>query len=166
MGTHAVQRGATAETVSANVKRLRTSKNLGLRGLAKKLGEVGRPLGHGAVDQIEKGTRRVDVDDLLALAVALDVVPSALLMPEPTKEEWDTFTNAEKLLDTWTAETTGNPEGVAARDLWRWLKAEGPPRAMDDERERHKWLVGAVPARFLPGWKQAALKEGANHGDD
>ena len=75
MGTNAVQRGATAETVSANVKRLRLEQNLGLRGLAKKLGEVGRPLTHSAVDQIEKGTRRVDVDDLMALAAALDVFP-------------------------------------------------------------------------------------------
>jgi len=42
---------------------------------------VGRPLGHSAVDQIEKGTRRVDVDDLMALAAALGVSPITLLMP-------------------------------------------------------------------------------------
>ena len=81
MGTNAVQRDATAETVSANVKRLRTKQNLGLRGLSTKLGEVGRPLGHSAVDQIEKGTRRVDVDDLMALAVALEVSPRRYCMP-------------------------------------------------------------------------------------
>lgn len=46
-----------------------------------KLGEVGRRLTHSAVDQIEKGTRRVDVDDLMALAAALDVSPATLLMP-------------------------------------------------------------------------------------
>ncbi|MGO9101838.1 MAG: helix-turn-helix domain-containing protein [Mycobacterium sp.] len=81
MGTNAVQRDATAETVSANVKRLRTQQNLGLRGLSKKLGEIGRPLGHSAIDQIEKGTRRVDVDDLVALALALDASPLTLLRP-------------------------------------------------------------------------------------
>jgi len=52
-----------------------------LRSLSKKLGEVGRPLGHSAIDQIEKGTRRVDVDDLVALALALDASPIALLTP-------------------------------------------------------------------------------------
>jgi transcriptional regulator with XRE-family HTH domain len=81
MGTNAVQRDATAEAVSANVKRLRLKQNLGLRGLSKKLGDVGRPLGHSAIDQIEKGTRRVDVDDLVALALALDASPIALLAP-------------------------------------------------------------------------------------
>jgi transcriptional regulator with XRE-family HTH domain len=81
MGTHAVQRDATAETVSANVKRLRTDQNLGLRGLSTKLGAVGRPLRHTAIDQIEKGERRVDVDDLMALALALDTSPIALLTP-------------------------------------------------------------------------------------
>ena len=54
-------------------------------GLAKKLGDVGRRRGHSAVDQIEKGTRRVDVDDLMALAEALNVSPITLLMPQTTK---------------------------------------------------------------------------------
>ena len=54
-------------------------------GLAKKLGDVGRRLGHSAVDQIEKGARRVDVDDLMALAEALNVSPITLLMPQTTK---------------------------------------------------------------------------------
>src|ERR1700736_1212444 len=87
MGTNAVQRDATAETVSANVKRLRLEQNLGLRGLSKRLGEVGRPLGHSAVDQIEKGTRRVDVDDLMALALAFNVSPATLLMPKTSRAE-------------------------------------------------------------------------------
>lgn len=81
MGTHAVQRGPTAETVSANVKRLRESQNLGLRALASKLANTGRPLTHTALDKIERGTRRVDVDDLMALAGALGVSPLRLLMP-------------------------------------------------------------------------------------
>jgi predicted nucleic acid-binding protein len=81
MGTNAVRHDATAETVSANVKRLRLDQNLGLRGLAKKLKEVNRPLTHSAIDQIEKGARRVDVDDLMALAVALEVSPATLLTP-------------------------------------------------------------------------------------
>ena len=52
MGTNAVQRDATAETVSANVKRLRLKQNLGLRGLSKKLGDVGRPL--ALIEQVQR----------------------------------------------------------------------------------------------------------------
>lgn len=166
MGTNAVQRGPTAETVSANVKRLRTEQNLGLRGLATKLAEVGRPLTHSAVDQIEKGNRRVDVDDLLALAAALDVTVAALLMPEPTEEEWDTFTNEVKMADSWVAKATGHPEGVPAKILWKWLTAAGPPRAVEDERDRFAWLARAVPRRFLPFGKTVTRKEGADLGDD
>jgi transcriptional regulator with XRE-family HTH domain len=110
MGTNAVQRDATAETVSANVKRLRTKQNLGLRSLSKKLGEVGRPLGHSAVDQIEKGTRRVDVDDLMALALALGVSPVTFLMPE-TVEPAD------------MVEVTGLDGPREAKQLWQWLTA-------------------------------------------
>jgi transcriptional regulator with XRE-family HTH domain len=81
MGTNAVQRGSTADTVAANVKRLREGKNLGLRALAGRLADAGRPLTHTALDKIERGTRRVDVDDLMALAVTLGVSPLRLLMP-------------------------------------------------------------------------------------
>lgn len=109
MGTNAVQRDATAETVSANVKRLRVKQNLGLRGLSKKLGDAGRPLGHSAVDQIEKGTRRVDVDDLLALAVALDVSPVTLLMPAEVD-----------MADP--VRVTGLVERAAAVGVWEWLR--------------------------------------------
>ncbi len=115
MGTNAVQRDATAKTVSANVKRLRKEQNLGLRGLSNKLGEVGRPLGHSAVDQIEKGTRRVDVDDLMALAVALGVSPVALLMPA--------VHSAEPQDDV---ESTAVAVPIPAKLLWGWLTAEYP----------------------------------------
>ncbi len=108
MGTNPVQRQATADTVSENVKRLREKRNLGLRGLAKKLGEVGRPLTHSAVDQIEKGTRRVDVDDLMALAAAFDVSPITLLMPASARND--------------LVEVTGRPPEQAEK-VWDWLRA-------------------------------------------
>src|SRR5437868_3273740 len=110
MGTNAVQRDVTAETVSANVSRLRADRNLGLRGLSKKLGEVGRPLGHSAVDQIEKGTRRVDVDDLVALAVALEVSPETLLMPYAENAD------DEVQITGWGP--------MAASEAWRWMQTD------------------------------------------
>jgi transcriptional regulator with XRE-family HTH domain len=125
-------------TVSANVKRLRKDQNLGLRGLANKLGEVGRPLEHSAVDQIEKGTRRVDVDDLMALAAALDVAPVTLLIPDTTAEGWDT-----------AVEATGIPDGITAQHLWLWLTAVHPPRRVADHREYVMWLARAVPSADL-----------------
>jgi transcriptional regulator with XRE-family HTH domain len=136
MGTHAVQRDATARTVSENVNRHRLKRKLGLRGLAKKLGEVGRPLTHSAVDQIEKGTRRVDVDDLMALAAALDVSPITLLMP------------AEVDVST-VVVATGLHEKVTAKRLWSWLNASYP-------------VKGAVLAFYsdaLPSWERDQMEK-------
>lgn len=133
MGTNAVQRGPTAATVAANVKRLREQLNLGLRALAQRLADAGRPLTHTALDKIERGTRRVDVDDLMALAAALEVSPITLLMP-PTTTDAD---NAD-------ISVTG---AVSALRLWQWLVAEMP-------------LTGDTPtevfgfiARSVPGWR-------------
>jgi transcriptional regulator with XRE-family HTH domain len=120
MGTNAVQRGATAEAVSANVKRLRKEENLGLRSLSNRLSDVGRPLGHSAVDQIEKGTRRVDVDDLLALAVALRVSPVTLLMPEV-----DSAGPKDRVTMTGT-DPSGPPVLIPAQAVWEWLTAQRP----------------------------------------
>ena len=115
MGTNAVQRDATADTVSTNVRRLRTDQNLGLRRLATKLGEAGRPLTHSAVDQIEKGTRRVDVDDLMALAAALDVSPATLLMPVSDEDQ--------------EVSVSGHKDKLTGRQVWDWITAHRPPRA-------------------------------------
>lgn len=112
MGTHAVQRQATARTVSENVKRLRLEQNLGLRALSTELGEVGRPLTHSAVDQIEKGTRRVDVDDLMALAAALNVSPATLLMPAGDKD--------------YKVAVTGHPRKLPCHKAWEWITAQWP----------------------------------------
>jgi transcriptional regulator with XRE-family HTH domain len=171
MGTNAVQRDATAKTVSANVKRLRTDQNLGLRGLSTKLGEVGRPLGHSAVDQIEKGTRRVDVDDLMALAVALGVSPATLLMPAV-----DTAGRREHVTATAVnvAPGTAAPVPVIAEHLWRWLTAEA---AVDAEnliafagrawpRWRQERLAAEVEAANKALQEHIAAKKGMSDGDD
>jgi transcriptional regulator with XRE-family HTH domain len=153
MGTNPVQRDATAETVSANVKRLRTEQNLGLRGLSNKLGEVGRPLGHSAVDQIEKGTRRVDVDDLLALAAALGVSPITLLTPGMPGDSGQMVA------------VPGEDVPIPAARLWLWLKAEAPLPGY--KRPHRRFFVDSRP-EWDPGPGDPALwmKEDAPDGDD
>jgi 8-oxo-dGTP diphosphatase len=49
--------------------------------LSERLTELGRPIPTLGLSRIEKGNRRVDVADLIALAVVLDVNPAALLLP-------------------------------------------------------------------------------------
>ena len=141
MGTNPVQRDTTAETVSANVRRLRKEQNLGLRGLATKLAEAGRPLTHSAVDQIEQGKRRVDVDDLIALAAALGVSPITLLMPGMLNED------SAKMVEVARCH-------LSVGRLWRWLRADIalPGYALPQRRffvdSRPEWDPGAGDPRL------------------
>lgn len=77
----AVQYGPTAATVAGNVKRLREIQNMTIYSLSGALETAGRPITPSAVAKIEKMQRQVTVDDLMALAIALEVSPSALLLP-------------------------------------------------------------------------------------
>jgi transcriptional regulator with XRE-family HTH domain len=81
MGTRRVEQGDTGHVVAAQIRRLRDEKRLSLQELSDRLAAVGRPILPSGLSKIEQGTRRVDVDDLVALADALGGVPSQLLEP-------------------------------------------------------------------------------------
>jgi hypothetical protein len=49
--------------------------------LSEQLAQLGRPIPPSGITKIEKHVRRVDADDLVALALALNVSPVALLLP-------------------------------------------------------------------------------------
>lgn len=55
--------------------------NVTLRELQQRLRSVGHEISASGIQKIEAGVRRVDVDDLVALAVVLGVNPNALLFP-------------------------------------------------------------------------------------
>ena len=76
-----VRMSATGRQVRENVGRIRKGRGMTQVDLAAALLATDRPLGVSAINEIENGARRVDVDDLTALAVALGVNPNALLMP-------------------------------------------------------------------------------------
>jgi transcriptional regulator with XRE-family HTH domain len=81
MGTRKVELGEAGHTVKAQVRRLREQRGLSLQALSERLETVGRPILASGLSKIEAGTRRVDVDDLVALAEALGTVPDDLLTP-------------------------------------------------------------------------------------
>jgi 8-oxo-dGTP pyrophosphatase MutT (NUDIX family)/transcriptional regulator with XRE-family HTH domain len=73
--------GPVGRYVIENLKQLRDARRLTYRELADRLATLGRPIPTLGLSRIEKGTRRVDADDLVALAIALGVNPAALLLP-------------------------------------------------------------------------------------
>ncbi len=84
MATRDLERGPVAERVSRNLLVLRSEKEMTLGQLSERLSELGRPISISGLSKIERGERRVDVDDLVAIAVALDESPNRLLLPGPS----------------------------------------------------------------------------------
>lgn len=76
--------GPVGEALRHNIRRIREGRRITYVELSERLGNVGRPIPVLGLRRIERGERRVDVDDLAALATALSVTPAQLL-EEPTE---------------------------------------------------------------------------------
>lgn len=73
--------GPAGETLRGNLRRIRIGRAFSYQGLSDLLAATGRRLPPISLRRIEDGTRRVDVDDLMALSVALDVSVVDLIVP-------------------------------------------------------------------------------------
>lgn len=125
--------GETGATVARNVRMLRLGRGLAYTELAVILGAIGREIPTWGLRKIESGGRRVDADDLVALARALNVSPATLLMPLAEGPEV-------------SVTVTGVDGTVSARRVWEWLMAR-QPLVDDSTRESYVFLYRAVP-----GW--------------
>ncbi|MCB0925142.1 MAG: helix-turn-helix transcriptional regulator [Mycobacterium sp.] len=126
-------RGPTADTVAANITTLRESQNLNYTQVSERLSGVGRKISAVGVRRIEAGERRVDVDDLVAFALALRTSPATLLMPKIRQVgPADLVAIAE-----------AGPESEA-NDVWAWLTAQ---RAIDPALDYLEF-----GSRSWPGW--------------
>lgn len=101
--------GPTGLTVAANIKRLREEQRLTYVELSHTLSELGRPIPTLGLSRIESGQRRVDADDLMALASALGAAPNILLMPGGYDDEE-------------TTETTGSAKPVPLKSIYYFLE--------------------------------------------
>lgn len=101
--------GPTGLTAAANIKRLREEQRLTYVELSHTLSELGRPIPTLGLSRIESGQRRVDADDLMAIASALGVAPNILLLPEGHDR-------------TALVEVTGASGLVAIEDIFHFLE--------------------------------------------
>jgi hypothetical protein len=79
--------GPAGEVLAANIKRVRTAQRLGFAELSRLLADVGRPIPELGLRRIEKDERRVDFDDLLALAYVLEVCPVDLMVSNEAADD-------------------------------------------------------------------------------
>nr|WP_062336140.1 helix-turn-helix transcriptional regulator [Herbidospora sakaeratensis] len=78
--------GPTARAVAANIRARRATLGLSYEGVVARLQLQGHYATQQLLSRIELGQRRVDVDDLVALAAALDTTPAELLTPASTRK--------------------------------------------------------------------------------
>jgi transcriptional regulator with XRE-family HTH domain len=155
MATERIQRDPTSERVARNLAELRDARGLSLRDLHVRLRDVGRPILPSGLHKIESGDRRVDVDDLVALAVALDVSPSRLLMPAGASGRRVQLTpkvkGSERTLWAWAAGDEALPERGQPFDLDRAgrfrveNRPHDPPSDMTlDDIEEHRDVLAPL----------------------
>lgn len=162
------QLGATGETVQANIKRIRDDLGIPVTELSRRLESLGRPIPSLGLRRIEDGSRRVDVDDLVALAVALKVSPETLLMPYAENEDDE-------------VRITAREEPMYAIEAWRWLQTDIslgwsdrpevsaeralPPFVYRELMEEKAARLPELKARFEERKRQRET-EGVSDGDD
>jgi transcriptional regulator with XRE-family HTH domain len=144
--------GPTGKEVAKNIERLRTAKGWTFAALSARLSDIGRDIPPLGLRKIVGETRRVDADDLVALAVALGVSPVTLLMPDSPalsadppsatgRAERQRAVSVTALSDL--CERLDAP--VDAEYVWEWLRAEKRLPGMSD----YEFI-----SRAWPQWRQ------------
>lgn len=133
--------GPTGDQVRANVERIRESRGLTKKELSDRVAELGRTIPPLGVSRIEAGTRRVDADDLVALAAALNVSPLSLLLP------------ADEGRDPYISLT--DRVAVTLSRAWRWARGESAlpstpgEDAPDEQQDAYARLSHSASQRYV-----------------
>ncbi|GAA4374167.1 helix-turn-helix domain-containing protein [Paeniglutamicibacter cryotolerans] len=134
--------GPSGQTVALNLKRMREAQKLTYTEVSRKLESIGRAISPLAVRRMEDGDRRVDVDDLVALSVALNVAPVTLLMPNTDARDE-------------TVQMTGISDHEA-EEVWKWVRADRKLGGSSDARE----LIDYIHL-VTPSWRSEEYIQGA-----
>jgi transcriptional regulator with XRE-family HTH domain len=76
-----------SRNIARNVRALRLERGLTVDGLVARMGAQGQPVNRMSIVRLERGARRIDVDEWRALAAALNAAPDRLLADAPTCEQ-------------------------------------------------------------------------------
>ncbi|MFF6836020.1 helix-turn-helix domain-containing protein [Streptomyces sp. NPDC012438] len=149
MAARASSIGPAGQHVGRAVARVREARSWDQAELVARLAAEGLALSQPILSRVEAGTRRVDVDELLALAVALGVAPSSLLpahsAPEPA-----------------------GPGGLRGVSVVGVVLDEADPvgpvsAALADDIEQLGDLVGMEPTLAATAVRLAELVDGGRH---
>lgn len=113
--------------MTETVRMFREARRLTYAELSRQLGDLGRDIAPLGLRRIEAGERRVDVDDLVALAMALGVSPLALLLPTESSSvvpEGNSFP-AERIW-TWATGSKVLQDGLGEAESFRFMHDSNP----------------------------------------
>lgn len=141
--------GPSSLAVAGNLRTIRLGLGLTLQDVADEMTRRLRVMTPSAVSKIERAERRVDVDDLTALAAVLGVTPTDLLLPSGVEVP---------LL-------TGLPEGLSTDDVDAWLLGK---TELTHEALAEYWLHEADRTLMfmtadLTAYKAARTESGQKH---
>lgn len=134
--------GATGRRVAERITYYRNARSLTYQALSQAIAGLGWNIPELGLRRIESRARRVTVDDLLAIAAALDVSPLELLLPDRDGE----------------GTSTGVPADVNAAEIWAW--AHGAT-TLNLEARRAYWHTHSITLRDqLEDMKELAEAKG------
>ena len=115
--------------MAQNVAEIRNRRGMSLRALAEQLGQLGHRMLVSTISKIENADRKVNADDLVALALALDVSPPRLWLPgvddgrpvQLTPEVAVPWGAAWRWATGWAPLDTRTPA-----ETLQWLRRSGP----------------------------------------
>lgn len=113
--------GPSGERLRRRIAQLREERGLTKKQLSERVAELGRPIPPLGISRLEAGTRRVDSDDLIALALALRVSVNALLLP----------TGGDGSTEVELTERAS----LSAAQAWEWADGDKP----HDKAERDEY---------------------------
>lgn len=148
--------GPVGAQTQKNVERLREARKMTKKDLSERVGALGRPIPPLGISRIESGTRRIDTDDLVALALALNVSPLTLLLPDAWDEEQIRLTASVRL---------------STRTAWLWAQGHTPaselPLADESESQEESQERGRAYYDLEDGYRALALpperRQATNH---
>ncbi|MFF5992602.1 helix-turn-helix domain-containing protein [Prauserella flavalba] len=148
-----------SDTVADQIASWRKRRGLNRDQLAEACAKLGMPeLTHAAITNIESGRRNkeglrrrtVSIDELVVLAVALNVPPVSLIVPYPGEYSFDLIPKSGPI-PTWAA-----TEWISGKDDGRNVVAQATGAVdaidqLDSEELAEQWLNAARPFTYLYG---------------
>ncbi len=114
---------------------MRQEKRLTMDQLAERMRDLGHPILKSGISKIESGDRRVDVDDLVALAIALEVNPNRLLLVDHAEVDDELELTGELMVTSKSAWAWASGDLTDDAGPWPWAKfAEHGGRPMEAHR--------------------------------